>query len=53
VRKGNRVQELDLNQRVLRIDVEVNIDHDVEDDDEAEDDNVRSYTLDSPDDKDC
>ena len=40
MREGNSVEELDLDQRVLRVYVEVDVDHDVEDDDETEDDNI-------------
>ena len=32
MREGDRVEELDLNERVLGVDVEVNVDHDIEDD---------------------
>lgn len=46
------VQELNLNERVLWIDVEVDIDHDVEDDNEGEDDYVTSDRLHFPDDVD-
>ena len=35
--EGDRVQELDLDQRVLRVDVEVYVYHDVEDDDQGKD----------------
>ena len=45
MREGDRVQELDLNKRVVRVEIEINIDHDIEDDDEAENDEVRPYTL--------
>ena len=40
MREGNGVEELDLNQWVLRIYVEVDVDHDVEDDDETENDDI-------------
>ena len=40
MREGYGVEELYLNQRVLRIYVEVDVDHDVENDDETENDNV-------------
>ena len=40
VREGDCVEELDLYQRVVRVEVEVDVHHDVEDDDEAEDDEV-------------
>ena len=48
MRESDSVEELDLNQWVLRIDVEVDVDHDVEDNDEGEDDNVTSNRLDFP-----
>ena len=35
--EGDSVQELDLDQRVLRVDIEVNVHHDVEDDDQGKD----------------
>ena len=45
VGEGDRVQELDLDQRVLRVDVEVNVYHDVEDDDQGKDNYIWSDTL--------
>ena len=38
--EGDRVQELDLDQWVLRVDVEVDVNHDVEDDDKRENNDV-------------
>ena len=46
MRKGNRVEELDLDQWILRVNVKVNVDHDVENDDETEDDDVWADTFD-------
>ena len=44
--EGYRVEELDLNQRVLRVNIEVDVYHDVEDDNETENDKVRANALD-------
>ena len=52
MRESYSVEELDLDERVLRVNVEVNVDHDVEDDDETEDDEVRSNALDLANDED-
>ena len=51
--KGDGVQELALNQRVLRVDVKVDIDHGVEYDNQAEDDQIRSNAFCTSDEVDC
>ena len=50
MRKSDRVQELDLDERILWVDIEVDVDHNVEDDHQGEDHNVRSDRLDFADD---
>ena len=43
--EGDCVEELDLDQRIVGVQIEINVDHDVEDDNQAEDHKVRSDTL--------
>ena len=45
MREGDRVEELDLNEWVLRVDIEVDVDHEVEDDHEPENHKVRPNAL--------
>ena len=45
VREGDRVEELDLYQWVLRVNVEVDVHHDVEDDDKTEYYDIWTNTL--------
>ena len=50
MREGDGVQELDLNQRVLWVDIEVDVHHDIEDDNKGEDHDVASDRLNLADD---
>ncbi len=45
MRKSDCVEELDLDEGVLRIDVEIDVHHDVKDDNQGEDDDVRANAL--------
>ena len=46
MRERDGIEELDLNERVLWVNIEVNVDHDVENANEGEDDDVASNRLD-------